>query len=156
MKIINTIQSKSQEETIKAGYEFAQKLNWGSTVIFNGDLGAGKTHFIKGICKFFSVEEEATSPTFTIINIYNGYFDRSEIEIAHIDLYRIEDPAEFRNIGFSEYLFDDSIIKLIEWPQRAETLLEGNVDFSVDIKLNNEIETAREIIISSYEYIFES
>lgn len=150
MIIINTIQSNSQEETIQAGYDFAQKLNWGNTVIFNGDLGAGKTHFIKGICKYFSVEEEATSPTFTIINIYNGYFDHSDIEIAHIDLYRIEDPAEFRNIGFSEYLFDDSIIKLIEWPQRAETLLEGNVDFSVDIKLNNEIENAREIVISAY------
>lgn len=150
MNIINTIQSNSQEETIQAGYDFAQKLNWGNTVIFNGDLGAGKTHFIKGICKYFSVEEEATSPTFTIINIYNGYFDHSDIEIAHIDLYRIEDPAEFRNIGFSEYLFDDSIIKLIEWPQRAETLLEGNVDFSVDIKLNNEIENAREIVISAY------
>lgn len=150
MIIINTIQSNSQEETIQAGYDFAQKLNWGNTVIFNGDLGAGKTHFIKGICKYFSVEEEATSPTFTIINIYNGYFDHSDIEIAHIDLYRIEDPAEFRNIGFSEYLFDDSIIKLIEWPQRAETLLVGNVDFSVDIKLNNEIENAREIVISAY------
>lgn len=150
MIIINTIQSNSQEETIQAGYDFAQKLNWGNTVIFNGDLGAGKTHFIKGICKYFSIEEEATSPTFTIINIYNGYFDHSDIEIAHIDLYRIEDPAEFRNIGFSEYLFDDSIIKLIEWPQRAETLLEGNVDFSVDIKLNNEIENAREIVISAY------
>lgn len=150
MNIINTIQSNSQEDTIKAGYDFAQKLNWGNTVIFNGDLGAGKTHFIKGICKYFSVEEEATSPTFTIINIYNGYFEGSDIEITHIDLYRIEDPTELRNIGFSEYLFDDGTIKLIEWPQRAKTLLEGNIDFLVDIKLNNEIENAREIVISSY------
>lgn len=151
MNIINTIKSNSQEDTIKAGYSFAQQLTWGNTVIFNGDLGAGKTHFVKGICKYFSVEEEATSPTFTIINIYPGYFDGSDMEIAHIDLYRIEDPAEFRNIGFSEYLFDDSIIKLIEWPQRAESSLEGNVDYLVDIRLDSEIENAREIVISSYK-----
>ncbi len=111
--------SNSEDETIELGKKFAQFLNIQDTVILEGDLGAGKTEFIKGICDFFSVEDLVTSPTFTIINQYKGLYQGNDIFIFHIDLYRIKNEDELDEIGFTDCLNDTDSIKLIEWPQHA-------------------------------------
>lgn len=97
---------------------------------FYGDMGSGKTTFIKAICKELGVEEEVTSPTFAIVN---EYYNKDNTLIYHFDLYRIENLAELLDIGFEEYIDSNAII-FIEWPQIAENMLPKatvNVNISV-------------------------
>ena len=104
--------TNSEEETIKLGKEFASKVNAGDILYFYGDLGSGKTEFIKGICEYFKVVDIVTSPTFTIMNKYVGEKKGNEIAIFHIDLYRIEKEKELDEIGFEDCLFENNSIKL--------------------------------------------
>jgi tRNA threonylcarbamoyladenosine biosynthesis protein TsaE len=143
METMNLI-SNSEEETIAFGREFASKLRPGNIVSFRGDLGAGKTEFIKGICEYFEVDQVVTSPTFTIINTY---YTLDLDEIIHIDLYRLESEKELIEIGFDEILNDEYTIKLIEWSEKA-SVLEKNSDYLVEITHDSTIENRREISIS--------
>src|ERR1700741_4926884 len=97
-------------ETIQVGAEFARHLKTGNVVALFGDLGTGKTHFIKGICRGLGVHEHVASPTFTIVNEY----DTAGVKICHFDCYRLKSDAELRDIGFDEYVSGDNIC-LIEW-----------------------------------------
>ena len=110
------------EETFKAGYEFAKTLKAGDIITLDGDLGAGKTVFTKGICQYFNVTDYVVSPTYTIVNEYKG-----DISVYHFDIYRINDEEELYNIGFYEYLDNDGI-KIIEWAKNVpEAFLGYNV-----------------------------
>lgn len=117
------IQTRSEEESLIAGENFAKELVSGSLVTISGDLGTGKTVFIKGICKFFEVEELVTSPTFSIMNQYNGLLNEENVSIFHIDLYRINTIEELKEIGLWDCLTNDDSIKLIEWPEKANGFL---------------------------------
>ncbi len=118
------LRSSSEEETIVIGGDFAQRLRIGDVVALYGDLGAGKTEFVKGICTFFAVEDIVTSPTFTIINQYTGTTpDGVPVKIYHVDLYRIETPEELAEVGFDDCVFAHDAIKLVEWSEKAEHLL---------------------------------
>jgi tRNA threonylcarbamoyladenosine biosynthesis protein TsaE len=86
---------------------------------FSGELGSGKTQFIKGVCKYFQVKEVVNSPTFLIVNEYTGSLNGKEIKINHFDLYRLKSEDELFSIGFDNYITSDSIC-LIEWPILAE------------------------------------
>lgn len=116
--------SSSEEQTQRVGVNFALRLVPGDVVAFYGDLGAGKTEFIKGICLGMHVREIVSSPTYTIVNQYVGE-DRKQhdVEIYHIDLYRIESPTELAEIGIEEIFDDHESIKLIEWAEYAEPVL---------------------------------
>lgn len=140
--------TKNEEETIDLGKSFAGKLDFGDTVAFFGDLGAGKTEFIKGICSHFHVDEIVTSPTFTIMNKYNGKANEEEITIFHIDLYRIKKLEELEEIGFEDCIYSENAIKLIEWAEKANGHLE-NAKYSVTINFSDDSETARIIKIES-------
>lgn len=140
--------TKSEEETIKLGKEFAQKLNFGDIVAFFGNLGTGKTEFIKGICNFFNVKEIVTSPTFTIMNKYNGTANEEDITIFHIDLYRIKNLEELEEIGFEDCIYAENAIKLIEWAEKANGHLK-NAKYSVTINFSEDDETGRIIKIES-------
>ncbi len=142
------ITSKSAEETIEIGYKFAKNLSQGDVVTFTGVLGAGKTEFIKGLCRYFNAEEQVSSPTFTIINNYSGFDDQSNIDIAHIDLYRVEKPEELTQIGFDDYIYNVSTIKLIEWSQKAGDRLK-KIDYSVTIEIDDELINERTIEIEA-------
>lgn len=125
-------------ETVELGISFAQFLNNDSIVLLEGELGAGKTEFIKGICQYFSVEDVVTSPTFALINQYIGLKDNKEFSIFHLDLYRINNSAELDEIGFVECLNDNTAIKLIEWPQNAgNRIVTYNYKISIEIDKNN-------------------
>lgn len=112
-------ETNNELETIELGVKFAEQLELGVTVFLVGDLGSGKTHFVKGICKYFGVEDIITSPTFTIINVYSGFNEYGFFNIQHIDLYRLDKEEELFGIGLDEILDDETSIKLIEWPELA-------------------------------------
>ncbi len=112
-------ETRSAEETITLGRHLAAHLEPGDVVALYGDLGAGKTHLVKGICAAYGVPEAVvTSPTFTLVNEYAG----EAFPIYHIDAYRIERLQEFFELGYEEYFFGDGLC-LIEWPAHVEPLL---------------------------------
>jgi len=113
-----SIISHSPEETFEFGKEFAAKLAPGDVLALSGDLGAGKTHFVKGLAVGLGIEAEATSPTFTLIHEYTG----GRLPLFHIDLYRLEEPEEALNIGLDEYL-DSKGVTAIEWADKFEALI---------------------------------
>ncbi|MBT8218265.1 MAG: tRNA (adenosine(37)-N6)-threonylcarbamoyltransferase complex ATPase subunit type 1 TsaE [Bacteroidia bacterium] len=94
-------------------------------VLLSGDLGAGKTALVKAFGRAFQVEENVSSPTFSLINEYMGFYQNRSIPIYHVDLYRIESVDELEEIGFEEYLDQDAII-FIEWPEIAQPFIMDN------------------------------
>jgi tRNA threonylcarbamoyladenosine biosynthesis protein TsaE len=129
------INSSSPFETEKAGEDFALKLTESKkgVVALYGDLGAGKTCFFKGVAKGFGIQGTVNSPTFSIINCYQG----RKLPIFHIDAYRLKSAEEIINIGFEDYVTDG--ICFIEWPERIESLLPKSV-IRVRFKIENETE----------------
>ncbi len=143
-----TLPSASEAETIDHGEYFAAMLVRGDVVALDGDLGAGKTEFVKGICRYFNVEDLVTSPTFSIINLYDGTTtDGDPMKIYHVDLYRIDSEAELANVGFDDMVFAHDAIKLIEWPTKAGRLLPSR-RWDVMISSDPTIEDRREIRIT--------
>ena len=138
--------TNSEEETIELGKKFAERLKVGDVVAINGDLGSGKTEFIKGVCEYFNVGEMVNSPTFTIMNQYTGILNDEEVIIFHIDLYRIEDEKELIEIGFDECLHSPNYIKLIEWPEKAGNKIDI-WNYKVIINTDENDENKREIEI---------
>ena len=112
----------SVEETIAFARTFANILRQGDVVALYGDLGSGKTQFVKGVCQAFNVLRPATSPTFIILNRYDGT-DKSgkEILLYHFDLYRITSLTEMYDLGYEEILQGDGIC-LIEWAEMLSGL----------------------------------
>jgi tRNA threonylcarbamoyladenosine biosynthesis protein TsaE len=109
--------SSSSEETRRYGREFASGLQSGDIVALNGQLGAGKTVFMRGITEFFNCEDQLSSPTFPLLNIYQGSLRGEEVILHHFDLYRIESIVELETIGFDEYL-SSAYLSVVEWADR--------------------------------------
>jgi tRNA threonylcarbamoyladenosine biosynthesis protein TsaE len=108
----------SPGETIVRGEEFVVSLEAGAVVCLQGDLGAGKTHFVKGMAEGLGINsDDVSSPTFTLINEYDG-----DKVLYHFDCYRMESPREALEIGAEEYFYGDGIT-VIEWPERIESLI---------------------------------
>lgn len=97
-------------------------------VILNAPMGAGKTTLIKSLCKNLGVKDVVSSPTFSLVNEYQG----DNIAVLHFDLYRVEQALELHEIGMEDYL-DRDAIKLIEWPELAIPLLEKHHTISIKI-----------------------
>ncbi len=131
--------SSSREETLKVGEAIGKKLKKGDIISLTGPLGAGKTVIIKGIAKSLNIEEEITSPSFTIISQYNG-----RLKLYHIDLYRIDNILEIEDLGFEEILYSDGVTA-IEWGEKAESLLP---DETIKISINIGQNQTREIILN--------
>lgn len=118
--------SNNVEETEQIGAEFAKNLASGTIVAFTGDLGAGKTAFVRGMANGLGISERVTSPTFTIVNEYEG----SVRSLFHFDLYRLESSDELFDIGWEDYLARDGICA-VEWSERASDVMDGCI--KVDI-----------------------
>jgi tRNA threonylcarbamoyladenosine biosynthesis protein TsaE len=112
--------TESVQETHDTGYNFSNHLKPGHVVGLFGELGSGKTTFIRGICSGLQVKETVTSPTFTIMNEYHA-----RVPIYHFDFYRISSRQELSELGLEEYFFGDGIT-LVEWPEIACDFLPKN------------------------------
>jgi len=109
--------SHSESETLELGRRLGASAAPGTVYGLYGELGTGKTILAKGIALGLGITEDITSPTFTLLEIYPG-----PLPLYHFDLYRIEDPREFDNLGFDEYLEGDGV-SVIEWADRAGSAL---------------------------------
>lgn len=143
--------STSELDTHNIGKKIASFLSQGDVVALYGDLGSGKTAMIKGICDYFDVDEIVVSPTFTIINKYEGKVKNIPISIYHIDLYRIESDKELQEIGFSEYLNDSSSIKLIEWAEKTNMIKDSAI--KITIKSDKTNDNYRKISVENLDKI---
>ena len=127
----------SPEQTWRVGQILGARLAAGDTVCLYGDLGAGKTSLSYGIALGLEVKEKyITSPTFTLVNEYEGRFP-----FYHMDLYRLSDPGELESIGFDEYIDSDGVT-VIEWAERAGDELP---DECFSVYLSSIDENSREI-----------
>lgn len=114
--------SQSVADTRRAGEAFAATLKPGDIITLEGELGSGKTEFVRGSCAALGVPDElVTSPTFTIVNEYGG----TDATIFHIDAYRLKSESEFYDLGYEDY-FRGYAISFIEWPDRLPTILGGD------------------------------
>ena len=114
-----TFISKSREQTLAFAAEYAKGLRTGDVVLLDGDMGAGKTVFTKGVAAGLGIEEEVTSPTYAYMNDYDG-------RLFHYDCYRIESVEQAERLGLADY-FDMGGICLIEWAQNIAPLLPPRV-----------------------------
>lgn len=112
------VESFCVEDTFQIGELLGKKLTPGTVICLEGDLGVGKTVFVKGIAKGLGIVEPVSSPTFTILQEYR----EGRIPLYHFDAYRIEDPEEMYEIGFEDYLFGDGVC-FIEWASQIRELL---------------------------------
>ena len=148
----SNIISNSAEETIEVGRKIGSQLKGGEVVAICGLLGSGKTHLIKGIAAGAGAEDgrQVNSPTFVIVNEYAGV-GPGQLDIYHIDAYRLNSIGEFEMIGFDDFCYPESVV-LIEWGEKVESALQG-IDY-IRIELSHAGETKREIHIENTpEYI---
>ena len=113
------VRSESEEETVAAGGRLGAVLVPGDVVAVYGGLGAGKTRFVRGICRALGTDRPVSSPTFTLVHEYRS----PRAAVFHFDFYRIASPAELSQIGFAEYLGRADGICLIEWADRVGEFL---------------------------------
>jgi tRNA threonylcarbamoyladenosine biosynthesis protein TsaE len=122
--------SLSREQTLEFATEYAKTLRAGDVVLLDGDMGAGKTVFAKGVAIGLQIEEEVTSPTYAYMNDYDG-------RLFHYDCYRIESIEQAERLGLADY-FDMGGICLIEWSQNIAALLPKKFKRVTIKKINEE------------------
>ena len=137
-------QTYSQQQTITLGKKIATSFRGGDIVLLEGELGAGKTTLVKGIVKHFGIKNNITSPTFTLMNIYQVKSRKvqkslksktlsmsslrkqgSITQMVHIDTYRLKNEKDLIEIGVEDYLGAPETVCLIEWPEKLRGLLKG-------------------------------
>lgn len=111
----------SREETAALGGRLADALKTGRVVAFTGDLGAGKTAFVSGMARALGVEERVTSPTFTIVNEYEG----GRLPLFHFDMYRLDSADELFHIGWEDYLARGGVCA-VEWSENVAEAMEAD------------------------------
>jgi len=119
----DVVVTHSPEETLLLGEQFARQLQGGDVVAFDGELGTGKTHFIKGICRGLGFDGVVSSPTFALIQEY-----ATTPQSYHVDLYRLETASQVSALGLEELMQPTSIV-FIEWPNLAAPILPGHTWF---------------------------
>lgn len=135
--------SESEEQTKKIAREFAEGLNMGDVVCLEGELGAGKTQFVKGMAAAFDIDEShVQSPTFTLINEYEG-----SLPLYHFDCYRMESVKEALEIGAEEYFYGEGV-SVIEWPDRIREILPPE---AIWITITSLAPTKRKFVIQQNE-----
>lgn len=128
--------SHSINQTQRCGSQLAQLLMPGVVILLEGDLGAGKTTFTKGLARGLGVEGYVNSPTFTLVNEYEG-----RLPVYHLDCYRLENGKEALDFGIEEYLYGDGVT-IIEWPERISEILPSDC---IRVSLSYLTETKRSL-----------
>ena len=112
---MENITTNNSQETEKLGFEFTNKITDGGIICLYGDLGSGKTTFVKGLAKGLGISERIISPTFVIVRQHNL---ENNITFYHIDLYRLESERELQSIGLPDIFSEKNAIVLVEWAER--------------------------------------
>ena len=139
------IETNSEKETWDLGFSLGEKACAGQVYTLVGDLGVGKTIFTKGLAKGLGIDEPVSSPTFTIVQIY----DEGRIPFYHFDVYRIGDVEEMDEIGYEDYIYGEGV-SLIEWANLIEEILPEHY---TEIKIEKDLEKGfdyRRITICEY------
>lgn len=122
------IETRSAEETYNLGVEIGRQAKRGQTYTLVGDLGVGKTVFTQGLAKGLEIEEAISSPTFTIVQVY----EEGRLPFYHFDVYRIGDISEMDEIGFEDYVYGEGV-SLIEWANLIEEILpEDRIEITIE------------------------
>lgn len=144
MEEILSVITSSAKETMLVGEKLGNTVGKGVVFTLVGDLGAGKTHFVKGFAKGVGSEELVTSPTFTLLNVY----ENGKMPIYHFDMYRLSSAEEGQELGFDEYFDLKSLdgVVLVEWPEKVEGLINCP---HIQIKIEKLGDEKRKITIAS-------
>ena len=132
-----TFISNSAEETEAFGRKFSGQVKAGDVIALTGELGSGKTQFVKGLAAGLAAMTAATSPTFTLIHEYSG----GRLPVYHFDFFRIEDRQSAERLGLNDYFFGDGV-SVIEWADRFPDLIPENARW---ISFDTKSETQRAI-----------
>lgn len=152
--------TSSSQETQNIGKQLASQLTGGDIVLLHGELGAGKTTFVKGLAEGLGITDDILSPTFTLMNLYRvtsyklspyggSPEGRQVTNFVHIDTYRLKTEQELINIGVEDYLGVDDTICVIEWPEKIEKLLHNKK--TLNVWLESAGESERKIKIEKLE-----
>ena len=126
--------SHTPQETLELGRKIGAKCKSGTVISLRGSLGAGKTVIAKGVAEALGIKDAIVSPTFTLIQEYQG----SHLRMYHMDLYRLSGTDEFEMIGGEEMLYGKSVV-LIEWSEKIEEMLpDGTIFVTLDIQPNQD------------------
>ena len=138
--MIYEVYSENSSFTMELGEAIGKSLPDGSTICFSGDLGAGKTTFVRGLAKGLNITDVVQSPTFNIMKVYF----KGDRPLIHIDAYRLADINP--DIGLDEYIGYESGITVIEWPQYIKDLIPSN---AIEISILHMGDDKRKLIIDS-------
>ena len=138
--------SKNETDTVNAGAMLAKHLSPGSVIALYGDLGAGKTAFVRGLAKGLGSDARVSSPTFTIVNEYDG-----PVPLFHFDMYRLADSDELFEIGWEDYLLRGGVCA-VEWSENVDDAFDedtirvrisklGDNERSIDIDMGEELQS---------------
>ena len=130
--MIKIIETNQEKETYALGVEMGKMAKAGQVFTLVGDLGVGKTVFTKGLARGLEIEEPISSPTFTIVQVY----DDGRLPFYHFDVYRIGDVEEMDEIGYEDYVYGEGV-SLIEWANLIEEILP---DHYTEIKIEKDLE----------------
>lgn len=129
----------TSDDMKEVGKKIASTLKGGDVVLLYGELGSGKTTLTKGMAEELGVEDIATSPSFTLMNIYNA--NNSKIKrFVHADTYRLKDKQDLIDTGITDQLCNKDTLCIIEWPDKVEDLIKGKKVIKVRIQYINEEE----------------
>jgi tRNA threonylcarbamoyladenosine biosynthesis protein TsaE len=121
---MKSIISKTEKETYQIAAKLARKLKGGEIIALEGNLGAGKTVFVKGLARAFGIKQHVTSPTFVLMKIYEIGNRKYEIRnLVHVDCYRLDEPQELFYLGIEEYLNKKETMVIIEWADKIKKYL---------------------------------
>jgi len=127
------ITTYSEKQTFNLGRKFSQSLSGGEVIGFIGELGAGKTAFIKGLASGLNIKNTITSPTFILMKPYQSNFNQIK-KLCHIDAYRLRSGQDLLNIGVEDYLKKNNAVTVIEWADQVADILPKQTIF-VKIKI---------------------
>lgn len=136
---MNIININDINEMKKFGIKLGSRIKGSEVILLEGDLGAGKTHLTKFIAQGMGIDDYVTSPSFALLNIYQG-----PVNIYHFDAYRLDDDEDLDNLGFDEYIYSDGV-SIIEWPQKLGPILPKD---TLEIKIQKTGEESRRLEIA--------
>ncbi len=136
------MKTSSEQKTKQIAADFAKTLKGGEVVFLKGDLGTGKTTFVRGVAEAFGFKEPVRSPTFTIMNLYQT----DNFQIVHLDFYRFTSFQEIQALGLEEYLGQKDSIVFIEWPEKG--IEENKISPTHQIEFETKKDSERSIKIS--------